>query len=152
MDKKEFIEKLQRSLASGLNSAQVADNIRYYQDYIEAEILKGKSEEEVISNLGDPRLLAKSIIEANKHTGESYGSNREFDDEVADKSGSNKFGQILAHIFMLPAWLVVLIVAVILIIGIGVITSLISIFAPIIIAVLVVLLIINLFKGGNKPK
>ena len=73
MNKKEFIEKLQRSLASGLGSSQVADNVRYYQDYIESEIRKGKSEEEVIASLGDPRLLAKSIIEANKHTGESYG-------------------------------------------------------------------------------
>ncbi|MCH5250959.1 MAG: DUF1700 domain-containing protein [Lachnospiraceae bacterium] len=152
MDKKEFIEKLQRSLASGLNSAQVADNIRYYQDYIESEILKGKSEEEVISNLGDPRLLAKSIIEANKHSGDNFGSNREFDDEVKDKSGSNKSGRILSHILMMPAWLTVLIVVVILIIGIGIITSLISIFAPVIIAVLVVLLIVNLFQGNSKPK
>ena len=150
MDKKEFIEKLQRSLASGLSSAQVADNIRYYQDYIESEIQKGKSEEEVISNLGDPRLLAKSIIEANKHSGDNYGSNREFDDEVKDKSGSDKLAKVVSHIFMLPVWLVVLIVVVILIIGIGVITSLISVFAPIIIAVLVVLLVINIFQSNNK--
>ena len=152
MDKKEFIEKIQRSLASGLNSSQVADNIRYYQDYIESEIIKGKSEKEVIDSLGDPRLLAKSIIEANKRTGESYGSNREYDEEVEDKSGNNIFGKILANIFLLPTWLTVLIVVVILIIGIGIITSLISIFAPIIIAVLVVLLIIKLFQGNNKPK
>ena len=152
MDKKEFIERLQRSLASGLNSSQVADNIRYYQDYIESEILKGKSEKEVIAALGDPRLLAKSIIEANKHSGENYGSNREYDEEVADKSGNSIFGKILAIIFMLPTWLVILIVAVILIIGIGVITSLISYFLPVILTVLIVLLIVNLFQGNRKSK
>lgn len=150
MDKKEFIEKLQRSLASGLNSSMVADNVRYYQDYIESEIRKGKSEEEVISDLGDPRLLAKSIIEANKRTGESYGSNREYDDEVADKSGNKSHGRILEQIFMLPGWLLVLIVAVIVIIVIGIVTSLISIFAPVIIAVLVVVLIVKIVQVNKK--
>lgn len=150
MDKREFIEKLQRSLASGLSSSQVADNVRYYQDYIESEIRKGKTEEEVISNLGDPRLLAKSIIEANKHSGESYGSNREYDDEVADKSVNKKYGRILEQISMLPTWLLVLIVAVIVIIIIGLVTSLISFFAPVILAVLVVLLIVKLFQSNKK--
>ena len=44
MDKREFIEKLQRTLAGGLNSSLVADHVRYYQDYIDSEIRKGKSE------------------------------------------------------------------------------------------------------------
>lgn len=152
MDKKEFIEKLQRSLASGLNSNQVSENIRYYQDYIESEIRKGKSEEEVIAGLGDPRLLAKSIIEANKHSGESYGSNREYDDEVADKAGNDKFARVFEHIFMMPGWLVALIVGVILIIVIGIVTSLISLFAPVIIVVLIVLLIIKIFQSNGSPK
>ena len=75
MDKREFIEKLQRTLAGGLGNAQVAENVRYYQEYIESEMQKGNTEEEVLSQLGDPRLLAKSIIEANKRAGASYGSN-----------------------------------------------------------------------------
>lgn len=150
MDKKEFIEKLQRSLASGLGSSQVADNVRYYQDYIESEIRKGKSEEEVISNLGDPRLLAKSIIEANKRTGESYGSNREYDDEVADKSGNKNYRRIFDYIFMLPGWLIALIVCVAVIIIIGLLTSLISYFAPVILAVLAVLLIVKILQGNKK--
>lgn len=150
MDKKEFIEKLQRSLASGLGSSQVADNVRYYQDYIESEIRKGRTEEEVISSLGDPRLLAKSIIEANKHTGESYGSNREYDDEVADKSINKKYGRFLEYILMLPGWLIALIVVVIAVIVIGLATSLFALFAPFIIAALVVLLVVKIFQGNQK--
>lgn len=150
MNKKEFIEKLQRSLASGLGSSQVADNVRYYQDYIESEIRKGKSEEEVIASLGDPRLLAKSIIEANKHTGESYGSNREFDDEVADKSINRNYGKIFEYLAMLPGWLIALILIVIGLIIIGLITSLISLFAPVIIVVLGVILLIKVFQANKK--
>lgn len=150
MDKKEFIEKLQRSLASGLDSSLVAENIRYYQDYIEEQIRKGKSEDEVIAALGDPRLLAKSIIEANKRTGASYGSNRQYDDEVEDKAVNGKFGKIFEQALMLPGWLIALIFGVIAIIIIGLVTSLISLFAPVIIVVLVVLLIIKIFQANKK--
>ena len=38
MNKEEFIEKLQRALAGGLNSGLVAENVRYYQEYIDAEV------------------------------------------------------------------------------------------------------------------
>lgn len=149
MDKNEFIEKLRRALSGGLGSAQVADNIRYYQDYIESEIRKGKSEEEVIESLGDPRLLAKSIIEANKHSGENYGSNREYDEEMADNGEERNFGRFLDHVFMMPGWLIGLIITVIVVIIIGLITSLISVFAPVIIVVLIIVLLIKLIQGRS---
>ncbi|MCM1387798.1 MAG: DUF1700 domain-containing protein [Bacillus sp. (in: Bacteria)] len=149
MDKNEFLEKLQRTLAGGLNSSQVAENVRYYQDYIESEIRKGSTEEEVLAGLGDPRLLAKSIIEANKHAGESYGSNREYDEELADESANRGYGGFTTHRVMLPGWLMMLIIAVLVIIVIGIATSLISLFAPVIIVGLVILLIVKLFQGNR---
>lgn len=152
MDKREFIEKLQRTLAGGLNSSLVADHVRYYQDYIDSEIRKGKSEKEVLESLGDPRLLAKSIIEANKHTGESYGSNREYDEEVSDysKRRERNTEKIFEHIVALPGWLIMLIVTVLVIIVIGIATRLLFIFAPVILIGLSVLLIIKVFQ--NRPQ
>lgn len=149
MDKNEFLEKLQRTLAGGLSSSQVAENIRYYQEYIESEIRKGASEEEVLSQLGDPRLLAKSIIEANKHAGESYGSNREYDEEIADDTASGRYGGNFEHRIVLPGWLMMVIITVIIILVIGIATSLISLFAPVIIVGLVILLIVKLFQGNK---
>ena len=73
------MEKMQRALAGGLNSSQVTENVRYYQEYIDTEIRKGRSESEILTALGDPRLLAKSIIEANKGAGKSGGSNQNYD-------------------------------------------------------------------------
>lgn len=151
MDKREFIEKLQHSLAGGLNSSQVADNVRYYQNYIESEIRKGNTEEEVLARLGDPRLLAKSIIEANKRAGASYGSNQEYDEEVSDETvaENDKFGGKL-HRVMLPGWLAMVIVTVLVMLVIGIATSLISLFAPVIIFGLVVLLFVKIFQGNTK--
>ena len=150
MDRREFIDKLQRALAGGLGSSLVAENVRYYEEYIDSEIRKGKSEAEVLNALGDPRLLAKSIIEANKRAGESYGSNLGFDEEVSDdgerKGNRNATG---GRMIMLPGWLIMLIVTVVVIVVIGVVTSLLAVFAPVIIAVLLVLLVIKIFQSKN---
>ena len=152
MDKNEFIEKLQRTLAGGLGSSQVAENVRFYREYIETEIRKGKTEEQVLAELGDPRLLAKRIIEANKHAGESYGSNREFDDEVTDNATARDYrgNRSIERRIMLPGWLMMVIITVLVILVIGIATSLISLFAPVIIVGLVILLIVKLFQGNTK--
>lgn len=156
MDRKEFMEKLQRALAGGLNSSMVAENMRFYQDYIDSEIRKGRTEAEVIDSLGDPRLLAKSIIEANKRAGESYGSNREYDDEISgvdswERSAHDAHnGDGLRRRWVLPGWLIMLIATVVVLLFIGLATSLLYVFSPIIIVGLVVLLIVKLFQGKTK--
>ncbi len=154
MDKREFLDKLQRALASGVSSGQVAENMRYYQDYIESEIRKGRSEEEVLAGLGDPRLLAKSVIEANKRAGASYGSNREYDEEVTQdvdgNYGNGAGNSWKEHRFMLPGWLVMLIATVVIILVIGIATSLLSVLSPVILVALVVLLIVKVFQSNTK--
>lgn len=171
MNRIEFIEKLQRALAGGLNSNQVADNVRYYQEYIDTEIRKGRSETDVLAGLGDPRLLAKSIIEANKHTGMNQGTNRTFDEEMSGTGntygssyGSSAYsggtygsgqtyetheGKENGRVFRIPGWLILLIVTVVVILIIGVAFSLISVLAPILIPVLFVILLIRIFRSDT---
>ena len=148
MNRAEFIEKLQRALAGGLSSGQVAENVRYYQEYIDSEVRKGKREAEVLASLGDPRLLAKSIIEANKRAGASYGSNREYDEEVSGEAESVEDEAAMpdGRVFMLPGWLIMLILTVVVVVIIGLATALFSVFAPVIIAVLAVILIVKIFQ------
>lgn len=152
MSKTEFIEKLQRALAGGLNSSQVAENVSYYREYIDSEIRRGKSEPEVMARLGDPRLLAKSIIEANKHAGESYGSNREYDEEVSEEQQTWREDDGMPHgkSIMLPGWLVMLIVTVVVVLIIGAATALLSFFAPVILAVLAVVLVVKVIQGWQR--
>lgn len=61
MSKQEFIEGLRRSLSSINDYTFVNDTISYYENYIETQMRMGKTEEEVMAQLGDPRLIAKSI-------------------------------------------------------------------------------------------
>lgn len=145
MDRVEFTDKLQHALAGGLSSSAVAENVRYYREYIDVEIRKGRSEEEVLGSLGDPRLLAKSIIEANKRAGVNEGTNRNYDEETPDNVYGDQERQ--GQAVRVPGWLIILIVVVVLLLIIGVIFSLISVLAPIIIPVLIVVLLVNFFRG-----
>lgn len=146
MDRTEFLDKLQRALAGGVNSSRVAENIQYYREYIDVEIRKGRSEEEVLESLGDPRLLAKSIIEANKRAGVSEGTNRTYDEETeTERYGTDRMNKI--NVMRVPGWLIALTAVVIFLLIIGLAFSMISFLAPIIIPVLLVVLAVNYFKG-----
>lgn len=63
MEKKEFLDILRESLAGNVPVSEVEENIRYYKDYIENE---AESEEEALKQLGDPHLIARTIIDGFK--------------------------------------------------------------------------------------
>ena len=62
MNKIEFIDMLRRHISEVGDPVFVNDTIDYYTDYIETGIRKGRSEEDILAELGDPRLIAKSIV------------------------------------------------------------------------------------------
>lgn len=62
MTKQEFLDGLRRSLAGGLETQEINEHIRYYSDYIDSQIRMGISEEEVMASLGEPRLIAKTLL------------------------------------------------------------------------------------------
>ncbi|MDE7287545.1 MAG: DUF1700 domain-containing protein [Lachnospiraceae bacterium] len=63
MTKTEFMTQLHRALNGRLGSVEAAPHVEYYQQYIEIEVRGGRTEEEVIDELGSPRLIAKSIAD-----------------------------------------------------------------------------------------
>lgn len=84
MDKYEFINTLRTALTGKVPATTVEDNVQYYEEYIEIQLRQGKDEGEVLKTLGDPRLLAKTIIEANKYA------------EGTDTYGGDDYGEIPA--------------------------------------------------------
>lgn len=63
MDRNEFVSTLRAVLTGEVPAFVVEDHVRYYDSYISQEIAGGKSEKEVMDSLGDPRLIAKTIID-----------------------------------------------------------------------------------------
>lgn len=69
MTKKEFLNGLWRALAGKMESEEVQKHVDYYQEYIEIQVRKGMTEEQVIEELGTPSLIAKSILTATGDSG-----------------------------------------------------------------------------------
>ena len=64
MNKKEFLQTLRGELTNSVSGEVIEEQLRFYSDYINTEIAKGRGEEEVVAELSAPNLLARSIIEA----------------------------------------------------------------------------------------
>ncbi|WFR57924.1 hypothetical protein QA584_02325 [Anaerocolumna sp. AGMB13025] len=74
MTKNEFIDGLRVALKGEIPDTEVTSNILFYEDYIKSKSSTNQ-EEEVIFQLGDPRLIAKTIIETYQIShGPLYGS------------------------------------------------------------------------------
>jgi len=71
MRKQEFLNILSRRITGQLSPMEVKDHIQYYDDYISGEVNKGKTEEEVIQEIGGPHLVAKTLINAKDMTGQT---------------------------------------------------------------------------------
>ncbi len=63
MDRAAFIETLRRALYGKVDDVSLMEHIHYYEDYIAQETAKGRSEEDILNELGDPRLIARTILE-----------------------------------------------------------------------------------------
>ena len=102
MTKQDFIRILRQNLSGMADYEYVNDTVSYYENYIESEIRKGKSEEEVLNMLGDPRLIAKSV-KASKgaQSNEDVANTAEDIDSVANRKRS-----LIERFLSLPPWVV----------------------------------------------
>lgn len=64
MKKQEFLEKLYDALCESMDKSEAQIHVKYYKQYIEEKVREGKKEKDVIAELENPRLIAKSLIEA----------------------------------------------------------------------------------------
>ena len=64
MNKNEYLNILREALEGELNPLDIENNIRYYDQYIGNRSVDDV--EKILGELGDPRLIAKSIIEADR--------------------------------------------------------------------------------------
>ncbi len=158
MSKREFLENLRLALNGRVSPGIVADNLNYYEDYINTEIRKGKSEEEVMAQLGDPRLIARTIVQT--HGGDESGAGSfssgsgggSFAQSGGYFSGDGGFGQkessggekrFRARI---PGWmlLILLLVAVVLILSL--VFQVVAFLLPILLPIFVVVFLVKFFR------
>ncbi len=151
MTKSEFLEKLRHALANDLSGPIVQDNVRYYDSYISDEVRKGRREEDVIAELGDPWAIAKTIVESVEiqgNTQDEYGYepyNQRYEQEQ-QKAGGH------VHVFGFDTWwkklLLILGIVGIIMVVVAVIGGLISLLAPILLPLLIIMFVIRVL--GNR--
>ena len=160
MSRHEFIEILQAYLNRSLAPSLVADHINYYEEYIRSRVALGENEQEVLLQLGDPRLIARTILQT--HGGaengtfgqsvyeETYGSagaygNRQDDyRDVTVKSGSDReSGSVFRQI---PGWLFWLLIIGGICLVLGLVMSIVWFMIPLLIPAAVIFLLIKLFR------
>ena len=139
-------------MANDLSGPVIQENVNYYSGYIADEVRKGRSEEEVVAELGDPWAIARTIIESLEiqgNTQEDYGyePNRQNYDQ-RQQSGT---GQV--HIFGLDTWwkklLLVLGIVGVFMLVIAVIGGIFSLLAPILVP-LILLIIVFRIIGSRR--
>lgn len=167
MTKQEFLDTLRRALARELSESEVADNINYYWNYIEEQIASGKSEEEVLLELGDPRLIARTILEVDQKKEEEAeeGAARFFresgytdeegyqsdESERGDFFGTDEFGRgsIQMHRMTVTDWIKVALVIIVILMILGGIFHILWRLLPVLLIVLAVMWIYRKLTGRD---
>lgn len=138
MTKQEFIEKLRLALNGKVPGSVVTENLQYYEDYINTEIRKGKSEQEVLGALGDPRLIARTII-ATCARAETAGSGEYRDYGRTEEPQGRPRRRMPAWV-----WLVLLLLIVALLISAAV--TLLSFLWPILVPMIIIMALMGVVK------
>lgn len=139
MSKQEFIDGLRAALSGRMGASLIAENVNYYDDYINTQVRMGRSESDVVRELGDPRLIAKSIAEANKHAG--TGGN----EETAYRDAED--GSYRKKVFKIPGWLIFVLVLLVIFVVMSLAFSVLSFFMPVILPLVLIGMVVKFFRS-----
>ena len=146
MSSQEFIEGLRVAL-SGMNGDVVQQHLEYYSNYIIEQIKLGKSEEQVISELGEPWLIAKNLKD-NLENEEAERSNTtyvEFEDGYKTETDSSQYGNNRRS--QIGCWITILIIGIILYAALYILSGIVKIISPILVPLLVVTVVVGFLKN-----
>ena len=137
MTRFEFTAQLRKALSGRVNHAAVNENVTYYENYIDTEIRKGRREQEVLEELGDPRLIAKTIIDTAKE--EDWATSETAEEE---KKGNFFTGKSIR----LPVWIFVIVLLLLAVLILHIVGAVMAFLLPIAIPVALVWLLIRFFR------
>lgn len=152
MSKYEFLAKLRDTLSEELSSQEVEEQMEYYNQYITDAVMSGRTEAEVLEELGDPWVIARTLIDA--------GTEKKKEEYIYDYSGKPYENQEASHkkqsydrkvkIYRLDSWwqkaLIVLVVLGILFLLLSFVTGIVSLLAPVLIPLILLVLLMKMFR------
>ena len=166
MSKTEFLNKLEEALLENMDISQARPHLKYYKDYIESELKKGRKEEDVIASLQNPRLIAKNIIN-NEKIASKYDSSINYDssdyfNSEADKNNTKGYssqgfsfsvnGKPVNKFLIKLLSILILVIALVLVVSIisGIILLVFKVILPVAIIGFLIYIITKCISGGKK--
>lgn len=147
------MEKLRMALSGKVSPGVVTENVNYYEDYINTEIRKGRSEEEILDALGDPRLIARTIVETHgdSNPGSGHGNAQssrsgQFYEQTARQNENSGHYESSRRIFKIPSWLLLILGMVILALVFSIVFSVLSVLLPPLLLILMIVFLVKLFR------
>lgn len=155
MSKTEFLDILYNQLSGQMPEGSVAAHVQYYRNYIEDEQQKGRTETDILNDLGDPRLIARTLLDTevgagNPQNGSTYSAiyNEADSDYNEYDSSDSARGHVKKHSFKLDlsTWYgkvaVILIATVVLLL----LVTILGILIPVVIVAGVIMYIVSQFR------
>lgn len=94
MKKSEFIKILEEQLCMEIPREKALAHVQYYERYIQDQIQSGKTEQDVLDLLGDPRLIAKTLVDTNpleeSAGSESFSGQNYYEENYQQNSSSGR--------------------------------------------------------------
>ena len=145
MSKNEFLAKLKEALEMDLSSRKVEEQVAFYRQYINEEIGKGRTEAEVLEELGDPWVISRNILST-----EEMETSGEY---VYEESGNAYERKDSSHndirVFRIDSWwkkaLIIIAVLGILCLVFSIVTGIVRLIAPIAIPVILIILLVKIW-------
>ena len=156
MNREEFLRQFREALEGKVSEQVINENAAYYRNYINSQVNSGKSESEVLRELGDPRLLAKTIEESSRFSGGTEGTHRSYGGSYSNATDyrqetySNDTQGTNSKVKTVPVWVVALIGIIIVVLLIAVVFNVLLFFLPAILVGLVVMFVYRLIQSILK--
>lgn len=166
MTKGEFLDTLRAQLQGELSQAQIEGHLHYYNEYISEAIASGKTESEVLEELGSPVFIARTLVDAAEHDGEYqqagsreyqqsgsyydsqneeyYASDGDVEDDYRGKIHTWNIPPLVAHV-VIPIAVFVLLMLVFSVLG-SVMVLAVRFFVPI----MLIVFVIHIFRNYGR--
>ena len=155
MTKKEFLQTLQSQLQGELSQAQIAGYIHYYDEYISETTASGKTEEEVMDELGSPVFIAKTLLDTAEISGNQesggYGQNVYDAEAENDDAWDNGYFQGKMHTWnispFVAKWVIPIVLVCLLLLILSLLGTIAMFVARFFVPIMLVVLVIAIFKS-----
>ncbi|MDO4345684.1 MAG: DUF1700 domain-containing protein [Eubacteriales bacterium] len=155
MTKREFLDTLQAQLQGELPAAEIDGHLHYYEEYISESVRAGKSESQVLEELGSPVFIAKTLLdtaEAAETGGREYGYRSESYGSETEETAESR-GNFERHIHtwnispFVAKWVIPIVAVVIIFLLLSLLGSVVALAARFFVPILLVVLVIAIFKS-----